>query len=218
VATVFLLAFIAFAVRTGIQAAKQKAQVAALGREGVQATGEVRRLWFSGLLMTTPWVRYAFTANGAAFSGASSVPKDLWHGLREADTLPIRFLPSNPAINRPAACQGMANPDWWVAPCVFLFVLFTAFIGTRVMIPFRRDRQLAAEGMPGAGVVVKCYGGGRGGWMTNYKFRSLDGAVAEGSGASPNRLEIGSAVCVLYLPQNSRRNHLYSTLLYRVAR
>lgn len=217
VATVFLLVFMAFAARTAIHAAKQKAQMEALGREGLPATGEVKRLWYSGLLMTTPWVRYTFTANGAAFTGASSVPEDLRRGLREADPMPIRFLPSNPAVNRPAACDGLGDPDWWVLPCVFLFIPFTAFIVTRAMIPFRQDRQLAAEGVPAAGVVVKCYGGGRGGWMTNYQFRTQDGGVAEGRGACPNRSEIGSTVCVLYLPQNSRRNHLYSTLMYRVA-
>lgn len=217
VATVFLLAVIAFVLWGSIQTAKQMAQMAALSREGLQTTGEVRRLWHSGPLMTTPWVSYVFTANGVAFTGKSSVPKHLWNGLREAGPLPIRFMHSNPAINHPAAWEGRANLDRWLLPCAFLVLPFTAFIGTKVMIPLRQDRQLVAGGMPAAGVILKCYGGGRGGWGATYQFRTEDGRLAEGSSSCGNRLEIGSTVCVLYSPQDPKRNHLYSALLYRVA-
>ena len=209
--TLFLLigsALLLFYFREPVQ---EMARTAALRRGSRETTGVVTRV--RSRYRNPDVVSYTFTANGVALTGECSVPNDHVAGLREADPLPIRFLSSNPAINHPAAWEG-PDPHWWV-PCVFSMV-FPA-CGFVLIIGLRRDRRLLAEGVPTAGVVTKRSRGSRGGYAMEYQFRTEDGRVAEGSGGCWNRPEIGSTVCVLYLPQNPRRNKAYSELTYRVA-
>lgn len=207
-ATVFLLwggTWLFFCCRG---AAQEMARTAALRRgSSRETTGEVT--WVSS--RAPHRLSYAFTANGVALTGECSLPSHLY--FRRGDNLIIRFLPSNPAMNHPADWEGPA-PDWWV-PCVF--AAFLALISTPLIVSLRRDRRLVAEGVPVGGVVLKCSPRGRGGWTAKYEFRTEDGRVAEGSSDCWNRLEAGSAVCVLYHPQNPRRNKAYSAVTYRVA-
>jgi hypothetical protein len=99
-------------------------------------------------------------------------------------------------------------------PCVGEMLFLVS--GIWFICVLRRDRQLVAEGVPTAGVVRKCSFRGGGVWRAKHEFRTEDGRVAGGSCYS-NRPEIGSSVCVLYLPQNPRRNKMYPVLTYRVA-
>jgi hypothetical protein len=209
--TLFLLCGSAVLLFCFREPAQEMARTAALRRGSSETTGVVTRQWSKG--RSGEMVSYTFTASGVAFTGECSVPIGHLAGLREADPLPIRFLSSNPAMNHPAGWEG-PDPDWWV-PCVFSAV-FPA-CGIVLIIGLRRDRQLLAEGVPTAGVVTKRSRGSRGGYAMEYQFRTEDGRVAEGSGGCWNRPEIGSTVCVLYLPQNPRRNKAYSELTYRVA-
>ena len=209
-AAVFLLGGSALLLFCFRAAAQEMARTAALRGGSSEVTGMVTRLRSGRSTLT---VSYGFTANGVAFTGECSVPTGHMAGLREADPLPIRFLSSNPTVNHPAAWEG-PDPGWWV-PCIFAAV-FPA-CGIVLIIGLRRDRQLLAEGVPTAGVVTKRSLGSRGGYAMEYQIRTEDGRVAEGSGGCWNRPEIGSTVCVLYLPQNPRRNKAYSALTYRVA-
>jgi hypothetical protein len=210
-ATMLLLCGSALLLFCFREPAQEMARTAALRRGSRETTGVVTRLWSKG--RSGEMVSYTFTANGVAFTGECSVPVGHLAGLREADPLPVRFLSSNPTINHPAAWEG-PDPRWWV-PCVFSMV-FPA-CGFVLIVGLRRGRQLLAEGVPTAGVVTKRSLGSRGGYAMEYQFRTEDGRVAEGSGGCWNRPEIGSTVCVLYLPQNPRRNKAYSELTYRVA-
>jgi len=202
---VFLLGGSAWFLSCFPAAVQQKARTAAL-RHGSQETTAV----VTGLRRTghgDRLVSYAFTAHGAALAGECAVPWEHWRGLREAGPLPIRFLPSNPAINHPAAWEGPDSDMWWVACVLSAFIAATGIWGA--VIPLRRDRELVAKGAAAAGVILKCFQGGRGGWVANYQFRTEDGTTAQGTSPCPNRLEIGSTVCVLYLPQAPRRNQPY---------
>ena len=191
------------------EAAQEMARTEALRRgSSRETTGEVMRVrrirWYPDMLS------YGFTANGVAQTGECSVSSE--HYVKPGDTLPIRFLSSNPAISHPAAWEGPA--PGWSMPCLGEMLFLVS--GIWFICVLRRDHKLVAEGVPTAGVVRKCSFRGGGVWRAKYEFRTEDGRVAEGSCYS-NRLEIGSTVCVLYLPRNPRLNTIYSGLTYRVA-
>jgi len=218
VATVLILVAVAAAIWAGIHAVKQMAHTAALRREGLQAAGQVTKLRAGR--SSTPWdsksgwwVSYGFTANGIALTGESRVPSRLLDSLRLLGPLPIRFLPSNPAINHPAAWEESALSSWaWLAVAAV-----PAAFGILLLAPFRGQRQLVIEGVPTAGVITKCSSGSRGVWSVEYQFRPAYGSVVKGHTGDTSRLEAGATICVLYLPKNPRLNQSYPVRYYRVA-
>ena len=210
--SVFFVASVGLGVWLHNDEIKQAAQTASLHAQGQEVNAEIRRLWHEGK-SSTPMVSYTFTANGGVrITGQASVPKDLWPNLQKAGFLLVRYLPSNPTANHPAAWDRPALPEWfpYLIPSVWA-------IGSIVllMIP-RRQGKVAAEGVPAAGVVTKCFRI-KGGWAARYQFRMNDGTVLKGRDRVYSRVEPGSTVCVLYLPDNPRRNYLYPLCLYRVS-
>ena len=191
--------------------ARQNVRAEALRTQGVEAAGEIVRLWHSGDKSHTPMVTYAFTANGIRLRGDSSVPGGVWGNLQKAGFLPIRYVPSDTSINHPVAWEPSTMPDW----VPFILPVVLAAVAIALLISLRRQSEVAAEGLPAAGVVTKC-SRVKGGFAVRYQFRMKDGAIARGSSHVPRRLEVGATVCVLYLPQNPRRNQMYPTSLYRV--
>jgi hypothetical protein len=205
---VLLLASIVLVVLGCIGAAQTMTRMEALRLEGRETTGEVTALRhrFGGAY----GVRYAFNANGRALEGVSEAPKDIGNGLREAAPLPILFLPSNPAINHPAAWQESGSWVWdlWFVP------MMPVAAAILVLTQMRRQRRLVAGGVPTAGIVTKRSRNSQGAWWVDYQFHTEDGKVAKGRGHLG--LEIGATICVLYLPQDPRRNQPYLRSWYRV--
>lgn len=173
----------------------------ALRHESSEATGVVEELWKTK-------VAYSFAVNGRSFAGSASRsgPK-----LRESDLLTIRYLPSNPAVNHPAAWE--EPTDAALIPFFVPTVLVLILVG--LLIKMRIIRLLLTEGRPAVAVVTKCSRGGRGGFVVKYEFRTEEGRTMTGScNESPE--EIGTNFCVLYLRQNPRRNMRYPSSDYRV--
>jgi hypothetical protein len=191
---------------------RDTARAQALRTQGREANGEIVRLWRQSNKSHTPMVTYAFTANGIRLTGDASVPGEFWDKIQKAGFLLIRYLPSDPKINHPLAWEPSTEPAW----VPFLLPAVLAGASIVLVINLRRQAAVAAEGVPTAGVVTKCFRV-KGGWAVRYQFRIKDGAVRRGSSQVPLRLEVGAAICVLYLPQNPRRNQMYPTCLYRVA-
>ncbi len=188
-----------------------KARNEVLRTQGREATGEVQRLWRTSGKESRNMVEYAFTANGVRLNGQSSVPSARWDNVRKAGFLPIRYLPSDPAVNHPAAWEQSTEPAWapFTAPAILLAG------GSFLVVILRRQAELMAQGMPAVGVVTRS-SRVKGGWALRYQFRMKDGSTALGSSQVRRRVEVGATVCVLYLPQNPRRNQVYPTGLYRV--
>ncbi|MGA2349187.1 MAG: DUF3592 domain-containing protein [Terracidiphilus sp.] len=173
----------------------------ALRHESSETTGVVEEL-----LKTR--VKYSFVVNGRSFTGSASRPG---LKLRESDPLTIRYLPSNPAVNHPAAWEEPIDAAWF--PFLIPTVLVLTLMG--LMFNMRSIRRLLVEGRPAVAVVTKRSRGARGGVYVVYEFRTEDGRVMTGTwGESPE--EIGANLCVLYLPQNPRRNMRYPSSDYRV--
>ena len=202
--SIFLMAAIPVYILIQNQDRERAARVEALRVQGREANGEIVRLWHTGGKSHTPKVGYAFTANGVRLSGESSVPDALWAGIQKAGFLPVRYLPSNPAINHPAAWEESGPPPWMV----FIFPAILAVAGSFVLWNLRRQSRLAAEGVPAAGVVTKCFRV-KNGWVVRYQFRMKDGTVGVCRDQVSRKLEAGEAVCVLYLPEMPGRCLVY---------
>jgi hypothetical protein len=209
VMTGLLLLALAGTVWACIAMARYWTRTAALRDEGSEIVGEIKRLWSSGR-GSTHMVSYEFTANNVAFTGQSSVPTDRRHELRVGDPLRIRFVPANPATNRPADWEESALDS----SLTFLIPIVPGVFGVVLLSQLRWQRRLVAEGLPAAAVVTRCYRGSRGSRWIDYQFRAEDGRVGEGT--DNVRLEVGTAICVLYLPRNPRRNQRYVGSCYRV--
>jgi hypothetical protein len=202
--TFIMLAAMALAVWISVAQARQKARTEALRREGREAAGKT-----TDLLHKSNKVIYAFNANGVALTGEADAPRDTWDGLRTGDPLAIRFLPSNPAINHPAGWEASSNWGLLVAPA------WLAVGGILILIDLRGQRRMVAEGVATAGVVTRCSRRRRG-WFVDYQFRAADGTVVTGS--RDLRLEAGTTICVLYLPEDPRKNQPYPGSRYRAVR
>ena len=181
-----------------------------LRTQGQEVNGEISRLW-SGDRGREHMVGYAFTANGVRLRGEASVPADKWAGIQKTGFLPVRYLPSNPAINHPAAWETSTN-IWLplIAPAIL------AAGGAFLFWTLRRQNQLTAEGVAAPGVVVRCVRV-KNGWMVRYQFRVKGGAIEKGRSQTNRKFEAGAPVCILYRSDNPRRNDLYPGCSYRVA-
>lgn len=149
-------------------------------------------------------VRYTFTANGETVSGKSDVPPELMMGLRESSLLPIRHLPSNPAVNHPAAWEWSLLSNW----LTILPPIAYGSIWTLALMGVFRLRQLIAQGLPAGAVVTECSPNG-GSFSVKYEFRTETGTPVQGGGNCRTRQEIGTFICIVYLPGNPRRNRPY---------
>jgi hypothetical protein len=207
-AVVLLLTTIAIVAWVCNGKVQEMAQRDRLRREGRDAPGEVYSLRH---VTGGPYiVRYRFRANGIALHGYSQAPRHIWETLRETGYLSVRFVPSNPAINHPAAWEVSALPGWGA----FVVPAIPAALGVFILLQLRQARRLVTEGVATAGVVTSCYRGGRGSWWVDYDFRTVDGTTATGS--HNVRLEVGAIICILYLPQVPSRNRPYLESWYEV--
>ncbi len=223
---------LAFTVLMALWGAKNTVQQiehrAAIRRDGVETVGEVTRIW-KGRHAST--IDYTFTMNGTLFTGKAELPWQLQNDVERSNSLNIRYTPMHPEINHPAAWEWsfirwlplstdlIHVPDF-SAEFGWLFgSLMWGSIGLVYLIALGRERTLVAEGVPATAVVTKCSPPkGRSGIVIKYEFRTLDGRVINGRSGGYDRLrEIGANICILYLPQNPKRNQTYPSRNFRVA-
>ncbi len=147
---------------------------------------------------------YKFTANGRSFSGTAGVPDRLLKSLRKSNSLTVRYLPSNPDINHPAAWE------WSLLSfCIWMSIPIAIVAGAGIPLArFCRRRQLVTVGAPVAGVVTQCVFK-RVLFLYSYEFTTEKGEAFSGSGRSAVNQEIGESIWILYLPQNPRQNLPY---------
>lgn len=201
VVTILLVITVAIILWASMNAVQLMRTRTALRHESSEAVGVVEEVSRSR-------VYYSFTVNERSFKGDASRQGSK---LRDSDLLPIRYLPTNPAINHPAAWEEPTVLVWipfWV-PALLVLILLVVLIRMRIC------RRLLTEGMPAVAVVTKCSRGGRGIFYVDYEFRTEGGTVMTGN-CNDCREEIGASFCVLYLPQNPRRNMRYPSSDYRV--
>ena len=223
-APTFLAIAFAGALWGGIKAVKQTQHRADLRRDSGVTVAEITRIRMG---RTSDVVYYAFTVSGTSFIGEAEVPRDLRYDLRKSRSLSIRYSPENPDVNHPAAWEWSLifwrpqssdlihlpnfslELQWFLAPLLF------GPLGIVFFMELRADRKLLAEGVPAVGLITKCTRGTRSSYSAEFQFHTEDGKVAKGSRGG-GRTEVGTRICVLYLPLDPRRNKPYPFLNYRV--
>lgn len=193
---------------------RMRQEVAALRRSGRETTGEMKQVWFPGGAQV-PWVSYAFAVKGETFDGEARVPEQLLHNVEDSKTLPVRYLPGNPAVNHPAAWKGSMPLD---RKAFLIPIGILAMLGAGLLLSMPRERRLLAEGVPVLAVVTHCNGAGNGGHLVKYTFRVGEGPYREGKGLLKNPQEIGAKIWVLYLARHPRVNCQYPVSDYRLDR
>lgn len=179
----------------------------ALRRESSEVAGVVTQIKYRKGYR----VYYTFVVDGKSFTGHSYMPEKIGENLQDSDPLSIRYLPSNPVVNHPAAWE---DPESIWPGFIFLTILLaSAFM---VLKGLREERLLIAKGTPAVALVTKS-SSTRSGFLVKYDFRTEDGMVIKGSSGYEICPEIGTNICVLYLQQDPSCNQLYPFRYYCVA-
>lgn len=191
-----------------IGAVHQMRQRTALRQRGAEVIGEMTHLGRAG--KAGYMVHYTFAANGRTFSGNAEVPDELMHSLGDSNSLTVRYLPSDPRINQPAAWE------WsFLQFCIGISIPMIIVAGSGIWLKtLYRRRQLLKLGTPVAGVLTQCARK----WFSfsfKYEFSTYSGKTVRGSGRSSVWQDIGADIWILYLPQNPSHNVPYpdSTLI-----
>jgi hypothetical protein len=182
---------------------------AALGNN--EALGTIDRL---NTYKSSHTVRYTFiAADAAVYTGEALVPNNMWPDLQVNGPLTIRYLPADPSVNHPAGWEESDFAIWGrlLSPAIFVVAGLFSLLSMRV------DRRLVAEGTAVIATVTACKGPvGRSVWFSvSYDFRTEVGAEMQGKGKYGSRLEAGTKLVVLYLPDNPQKNGPYASAYYR---
>jgi hypothetical protein len=201
----FLILGPVLATVIGDQIRRERQRDRQLADQGADATATVVRLWRTSDKEASHMVSYSFAVDGREVTGKSKLYRDVWRSLHAGDPLSIRYLPSHPEVNRPAQRIPGQPPDWfpWVMGLTFIWppFLFWAMI--------RRQSQLLAEGRPAPATITQIRRTKQ--LIATYEFKLVSGQVVKGRSQIRRQtpLEPGAQACVLYLPDNPRRNALY---------
>jgi len=206
-ATLFSLLGAAFAVHIAKEFVHDTAIKNALRQSGVESRGQIIDAWAGGKY-SAPGISYSFSVDGTSYTGRSDVPHNLLGSLHQNDSLTVRYLPADPNTSHPAA--------WEESTASLLrglfFPIFLVFFGLMFVRRFPLQRRLAMQGLAVRGCVTEREGNGpsRGQPYVNYTFRIASNDEVEiGSCPCDSYPKAGSSVCVLYLPQDPKRNEIY---------
>jgi hypothetical protein len=220
----FLALAVAFALWGAINAVQQIEHRAALRRDATQTIGVITRIK-NGKNNKT--VFYTFAVDGTTFTGKAELPWQLRDDVEKSNSLSIRYLPADPDVNHPAAWEW--SFFWWLPLSTDLVHLpdfsselerlFGSLIwgvgGLAFLVVLLAERKLLAEGAPATAVVTKCSPTKRGNFLVKYEFSTEEGRVVTGNCTDSSK-EIGANCCILYLPQNPRKNMSYPSSFFRV--
>jgi hypothetical protein len=184
-------------------------------QQGSTTDATITRLWIGGGKSRTPMVSYRFMAGAAEIAGKSSVRQKVWKGLHTGDLLAIRYVAMAPDLNHPAHGASPPAPAW----LVFLAILWPSIVFCTIVY---RERQLLSLGFAARAIVTEVRRDkfGRGGRQKKFRIRgSFTPAGQHAVTATFNRRTapvVGTEVCLLYDPDNPRRNAVYPLESVRV--
>jgi len=201
----------------GGMATRQAGEGRMLREQGVEVRGVITRLRRTRGDDPELRVYYRFASPDGTHTGHANAPRRLWDELREGSELPIRYLPSNPAVSVPSGWDRNVLPMLAVVACAASLVLAGVLVIWRV----RREVYLLSEGRAAPAVVTRLrkvhhHHHHQQGTVVYYEFLLLSGAAAEGKyGPLRRPPAVGSTLSVVYDPDNLRRSACYPLRLVR---
>ena len=182
-----------------------------LRTEGIAADATVTRAWTDSGEDRQHWIAYRFDYAGRVYTHRAETPRKIWPGLSKGSTIQVRFVPSRPSISHPIAWNAAAFPLW----LAYLVAGAMAALSLLPAIVIRRQSRLLTEGRPAPGRVTGFKRADKA-IVVQYEFRLLNGAIAKGRTKRSKPPAEGAPLCVLYDPENPRRNGLYPLSLVRL--
>lgn len=166
------------------------------------------------------WMRYLYRdPDGKEHVDRADVNWSVWRKYSDGDSLPIRYLPENPARNR---LNDADAESWWVLPLIFGLVGSTfggvgwILVGRSFIVSGRRA-ALMRSGMGALGTVravemnMQVKINNRHPYYLSYEFADETGVKHEGR--SPNlprklndRWQPGDPVLIVYDPMDASRH------------
>jgi len=184
---------------------KERATQEALQKDGIQASGQITSKWTSGKA-SVPYVSYTFEVNGTYYNGKSDIPKSEWRNLKQYDLLPIQYLAQDPSVNKAVGWKASTFPYLFGLIYPAFLCIFGLLIGSKLP----KQRRLAIEGFCVCGSITECVGPSKNGFALTYTFRNATtGELEVGRCLNDHSREVGSEVCVLYLPTVPSRSEIY---------
>jgi hypothetical protein len=208
-----LLGAVAAGIGLGTTAKRQAKDHRLLQEQGVNTDARITRLWRSGDKNQQHLVSYRFTVQEREYVARKGVPARIWQKLTVGSSLPVRYLPSDPKVNHPTEWDDTPMPNW----VPYLVSGELAVIAVVLAILLRKQVRLLTEGRPAPGIVTG-HRRTKNGTVIRYEFQLMNGATAKGRGQSRRPPAIGSPVCVLYDPENPRRNAPYPLCLVKLTK
>jgi len=190
-------------------------EVKLLEEQGRVAEGVVVRLRRSGGRNETESVEYRFTADSREYTHDHPVSHGFWRTLRAGAPIAIRYLPSNPRRSFPDAAPPRPAPPWTSFAFGGMFVV----IAGPIVLMILRSRRLLEDGRAAPGIVTGNQRRSNGETTHNvvtYDLRLSNGSIVKGR-ANRRRIPEGTIICVVYDPDNPKRNAPYPFQLMKVA-
>lgn len=149
-------------------------------------------------------VKYTFTVEGALYSGHAEMKSNHFSVPSDPRLISIRYLPTDPHVNQPANWKWVSV--WDLFP-FFLLMTMTA-VGAKVVITAQRMINLVRNGYVVLGKVTGCTPKNKL-FTVFYVFESQTKEEIEGSCDLQEECEAGTALPVIYLRSNPKRNSKY---------
>jgi len=189
-------------------------EAARMATQGLETQAAVTRLWEVRGRFHSYYVAYRYTVTRQAYEGHNLIAWQHWRSLQVGAPIAVRYLASDPTYVYPAADPPTHSPAW-----EFPLMVSTAFavVGAWLLWMLWRQSYLLANGDTAPAAVTRCVATptGRGGvtYRYTYEFRLPGGGTRQetlytslSDGKPPDE---GSVICILYLPNNPRRNRPY---------
>jgi hypothetical protein len=181
-----------------------------LDQQGITVDAVIARVWRNNDKSREPRVTYRFNYRNVILSHTVGVPLNQWRQLKEGAPLAVRFVPSRPEVSHPVDWPRRGLPAWFP----FLFSALLAGGGAIIAAQVARQMRLLAEGRPTPGRMTSFRRTKQ--LVIRYEFQLPDGTTLKGRADMCKMPESGKPLCVLYDPENPRRNSLYPLPLVRL--
>lgn len=189
---------------------EQRRQLITSGRD---TNGTVVRRWTTRGDNRKYLVGFEYNVDSRNYEGRIQVGRGTWGRMEEGASLPVRYLPADPALHLVPGWESKPMP-LWLPYVVAAAIGLGAWLATR---PIASQRRLLGEGRPAPAIITR-HEKTQHGVVAHFAFPQLSGAVTEGKlGPQKKPPQVGSVVCVLYEPDRVAHHSAYPLSLVRTA-